>query len=214
MLLDNETSWKWVLSFTPRPLFLWGKSPRYPFDRKLSESWEPYGQVQSLDSTGTRNLNPRLSYIYGASTNSYKDNNNHKAYPKIVRSTHFYTKEPRLTEGALAGSKLRDRDKIPNQVKDRDRRFKVAPNCCLPTLTRLILKLESREAHSATVRPTWIYYYLQKPTSEFVGTTTAACYHSIRPGTVHWASERLNNLHGRLLYRFQLVFRNSSSTSP
>jgi hypothetical protein len=26
-------SWKWVVSFIPRPLYPRGKSPRYPFDR-------------------------------------------------------------------------------------------------------------------------------------------------------------------------------------
>jgi hypothetical protein len=29
------TSWRWVVSFTPRPLYLQRKSPRYPLDRRL-----------------------------------------------------------------------------------------------------------------------------------------------------------------------------------
>jgi hypothetical protein len=27
--------WRWVVSFTPQPLYRQGKSPRYPLDRKL-----------------------------------------------------------------------------------------------------------------------------------------------------------------------------------
>jgi hypothetical protein len=33
--LDLGTSWRWVVSFTPRPLYPRGKSPRYPLDRRL-----------------------------------------------------------------------------------------------------------------------------------------------------------------------------------
>jgi hypothetical protein len=33
--LDLGTSWRWVVSFTPRPLYPRGKRPRYPFDRRL-----------------------------------------------------------------------------------------------------------------------------------------------------------------------------------
>jgi hypothetical protein len=32
---DLGTRWRWVVSFTPRPLYLQGKSPRYPLDRRL-----------------------------------------------------------------------------------------------------------------------------------------------------------------------------------
>jgi hypothetical protein len=31
--LDLGASWRWVVSFTPQPLYPWGKSPRYPLDR-------------------------------------------------------------------------------------------------------------------------------------------------------------------------------------
>jgi hypothetical protein len=34
-ILDPCTRWKWVVSFTPRPLFPQGKSPWYPLDRRL-----------------------------------------------------------------------------------------------------------------------------------------------------------------------------------
>jgi hypothetical protein len=34
-ILDLGTRWRWVVSFTPRPLYPQGKSPRYPLDRRL-----------------------------------------------------------------------------------------------------------------------------------------------------------------------------------
>jgi hypothetical protein len=34
-ILDLGTRWRWVVSFTPRPLYHQGKSPWYPLDRRL-----------------------------------------------------------------------------------------------------------------------------------------------------------------------------------
>jgi hypothetical protein len=34
-ILDLGTKWRWVVSFTPRPLYSLGKSPRYPLDKRL-----------------------------------------------------------------------------------------------------------------------------------------------------------------------------------
>jgi hypothetical protein len=34
-ILDLGTKWRWVVSFTPRPLYPHGKSPWYPLDRRL-----------------------------------------------------------------------------------------------------------------------------------------------------------------------------------
>jgi len=34
-ILNLNASWRWVATFTPRPLKLRGNSPRYPFDRRL-----------------------------------------------------------------------------------------------------------------------------------------------------------------------------------
>jgi hypothetical protein len=34
-ILDRGTRWRWVVSFTPRPLYTQGMSPRYPLDSKL-----------------------------------------------------------------------------------------------------------------------------------------------------------------------------------
>jgi hypothetical protein len=37
-ILDLGTRWRWVVSFTPRPLHPKGKSPWYPLDRRLGRS--------------------------------------------------------------------------------------------------------------------------------------------------------------------------------
>jgi hypothetical protein len=34
-ILDLDTRWRWVVSFTPRPFYPQGKSPQYPVHRKL-----------------------------------------------------------------------------------------------------------------------------------------------------------------------------------
>jgi hypothetical protein len=34
-ILDLGTKWRWVVSFTPRPLYSQEKSPWYPLDKKL-----------------------------------------------------------------------------------------------------------------------------------------------------------------------------------
>jgi hypothetical protein len=34
LILDPGTRWRWVVSFTPRPLYPKGKSPWYPLDRR------------------------------------------------------------------------------------------------------------------------------------------------------------------------------------
>jgi len=35
LILDLGTRWRWVVSFTPRPLYPQEKSPWYPLDRSL-----------------------------------------------------------------------------------------------------------------------------------------------------------------------------------
>jgi hypothetical protein len=57
--LDLGTSWRWVVSFTLRPLYPWGKSPRYPFDSRLggSQGWSGRrGEEKILDPTVSRPL--------------------------------------------------------------------------------------------------------------------------------------------------------------
>jgi hypothetical protein len=43
-LLDLGTSWRWVISFTPRLLYYRGKSPLYPLNRRRVESKYLSGQ--------------------------------------------------------------------------------------------------------------------------------------------------------------------------
>jgi hypothetical protein len=53
--LDLGTSWRWVVSFTPRPLYPRGKSPRYPFERRLGGPQSQPGwrdEEKILDPTG------------------------------------------------------------------------------------------------------------------------------------------------------------------
>jgi hypothetical protein len=63
-----------VVSFTPLPLYPWGKSSWYPLDRRLggpqSRSGRP-GEVKILDHTGTRTLTPW-------SCSSYTDSRRHQ----------------------------------------------------------------------------------------------------------------------------------------
>jgi hypothetical protein len=53
--LDLGTGWMWVVSFMPWPLYAYGKSPRYPLDRRLGgpQSWSGrHGEVKILASPG------------------------------------------------------------------------------------------------------------------------------------------------------------------
>jgi hypothetical protein len=62
--LDLGTIWRWVVSFTFQPLYSWGKSRRYPFDRRLGGPQSRSGQrgeEKILDPTGTRTPTPRSS---------------------------------------------------------------------------------------------------------------------------------------------------------
>jgi hypothetical protein len=61
--LELGTSWRSVVSFTPRPIYSRGKSPRYPVDRRLggpqSRSGR-HGEVKILDTTGDSNSDPSV----------------------------------------------------------------------------------------------------------------------------------------------------------
>jgi hypothetical protein len=53
----HGTSWRWVVSFTPLPLYPREKSPQYPLHRRLDgpqSRSEWHGQVKILAHTGTR----------------------------------------------------------------------------------------------------------------------------------------------------------------
>jgi hypothetical protein len=61
--LDVDTSWRWVVSFTPPSLSLRGrKNPRYPLDKSLSAPQSRSGrrgEENILNPIGTRAPNPR-----------------------------------------------------------------------------------------------------------------------------------------------------------
>jgi len=42
-ILHLGTRWRWIVNFTPRPLYPVGKSPCYPLDRRLSGSQSRFG---------------------------------------------------------------------------------------------------------------------------------------------------------------------------
>jgi hypothetical protein len=61
-ILDLGTRWRWVVSFTPRPLYPQGKSPWYQLDRMLSglHSWSGHG-VKEKNSLPPPEIEPRPS---------------------------------------------------------------------------------------------------------------------------------------------------------
>jgi hypothetical protein len=38
-ILTIDTGWKWVLTFVPWLIYVWGKSPDYQLDRQLGTLW-------------------------------------------------------------------------------------------------------------------------------------------------------------------------------
>jgi hypothetical protein len=58
-ILDFVTRLRWVVGFTPRPLYSCGIRPRYPLDRKLDESQSrsrPWGEENNLAFAGNWTL--------------------------------------------------------------------------------------------------------------------------------------------------------------
>jgi hypothetical protein len=53
-IIDLGTRWRWVVSFTPRPLYSQGKNPWYPLDRRLGGP-----QISSGRSGGKKNSQPQ-----------------------------------------------------------------------------------------------------------------------------------------------------------
>jgi hypothetical protein len=55
-ILDLGTRWRWVVNFTPLPLYPWGNSTRYPLDRRLGEPQSVWTlrNRKSFASTGNR----------------------------------------------------------------------------------------------------------------------------------------------------------------
>jgi hypothetical protein len=60
--LDLATSWRWVVNFTPRPLYPRGKSPRYTLDRRLGGPRSGlFGEEKILEPSETQTPTPRSS---------------------------------------------------------------------------------------------------------------------------------------------------------
>jgi hypothetical protein len=57
IIFDLDTRWKWVVSFTPRPLYLRWRSPRNAFDRRLGGLQKRSGRCgieENIVSAGNR----------------------------------------------------------------------------------------------------------------------------------------------------------------
>jgi hypothetical protein len=61
--LDLSTSWRWVVSFTPQPLYSRGKSPRYKLDAMLIGPQTGVDDMESDHSWSYKDLNSDLSVV-------------------------------------------------------------------------------------------------------------------------------------------------------
>jgi hypothetical protein len=102
-ILEFDTRWRWLVSFTPRPNYLQWKRPRHPSDGRLGGP-----QSQSGQSVGKKNYKPRRESnpdhfvdsppIYseselcgGAVTASFSKYLSWQAMHFLQSSTHFWT---------------------------------------------------------------------------------------------------------------------------
>jgi hypothetical protein len=56
--LNLSTRWRWVVSFTPLPLYPRGKSPRYPLDRRLGEPQSRSGPCEQEKNLALPGIEP------------------------------------------------------------------------------------------------------------------------------------------------------------
>jgi hypothetical protein len=61
--LDLGTSLRWVVNFTPLPLYPRGKSPRYPLDRRLGGPQSQSGRLGEENSRPFRDSNSEPSVV-------------------------------------------------------------------------------------------------------------------------------------------------------
>jgi hypothetical protein len=60
-ILDLGTTWKWVISFTPRPLYSQEKNRWFPLNRMLGESQSRSGRGrEEKNSQSLQGLEPRI----------------------------------------------------------------------------------------------------------------------------------------------------------
>jgi hypothetical protein len=63
-ILDLGTRWRWMVSFTPRPLYRQGESPLYPLDRSLDEPQSSSGcGGEEKNSQPRRESSPRTPIV-------------------------------------------------------------------------------------------------------------------------------------------------------
>jgi hypothetical protein len=78
-ILDLSTRWKWMVSFTSRPLFSQGKSPCYPLDRRLggSQSRSRRGgeEKNSQPLSGLQPTEFKVRYFVLWMTHLFQENN-------------------------------------------------------------------------------------------------------------------------------------------
>jgi hypothetical protein len=62
-ILDLCTRWRIVVSFTPRPLYLKGESPRYPLGRRLGVPHSRYGRCEEKNLSPAGNRSPAVQPV-------------------------------------------------------------------------------------------------------------------------------------------------------
>jgi len=86
---DVAGEWRWVVSFTPRPSYPYGRSPRYPVDRTLggAQSRSGYGGEEKNDQPppGIEPYNPNLDSrrVHGA---TWCSSSHHTPHASILSS--------------------------------------------------------------------------------------------------------------------------------
>jgi hypothetical protein len=66
-ILDLGTRWRWVVSFTPRPLYPRGNSPAYPLDRRLGGPQSRCGRGEEKNSQPLLGLEPPIIQLVAQS---------------------------------------------------------------------------------------------------------------------------------------------------
>jgi hypothetical protein len=76
--LDLSTGWRWVVSYTPLLLYPWGKSPRYPLDRRLGGPQNQSGRCGEEKSctvgNWTRTIQPVAHRYTDSHPQAWQDN--------------------------------------------------------------------------------------------------------------------------------------------
>jgi hypothetical protein len=63
--LGLGTRWRWMVNFTPRPLYPRGKSPRYPLDRRLGGPQSRSGRLKKMINIEKRKYRRKVRSMKG-----------------------------------------------------------------------------------------------------------------------------------------------------